>query len=143
MLLAIDVGNTETVIGLFGPDHPTAPDAMGFARASGERGLAYHWRISTVAERTPDELAMVLTQLLDLEGLDLRAAVTAIAFSEPQPDAPKLPRHKPASASAKSKKMSRKSTNAPMSLEPPRANAARHSLATSLAMSGRSINDAR
>jgi type III pantothenate kinase len=85
MLLAIDVGNTETVIGLFGPDHPTAPDAMGFARASGERGLAYHWRISTVAERTPDELAMVLTQLLDLEGLDLRAAVTAIAIASSVP----------------------------------------------------------
>jgi type III pantothenate kinase len=85
MLLAIDVGNTETVIGLFGPDVPTAPDAMGFARASGERGLAYHWRISTVTERTPDELAMVLTQLLDLEGLDLRAAVTAIAIASSVP----------------------------------------------------------
>ena len=33
MLLAIDVGNTETVIGLFGPAEPDAPDAMGFARA--------------------------------------------------------------------------------------------------------------
>jgi type III pantothenate kinase len=85
MLLAIDVGNTETVIGLFGPDVPTAPDAMGFARASGERGLAFHWRISTVAERTPDELAMVLTQLLDLEGLDLRAAVSAIAIASSVP----------------------------------------------------------
>jgi type III pantothenate kinase len=85
MLLAIDVGNTETVIGLFGSDTPSAPDAMGFARASGERGLAYHWRISTVAERTPDELAMVLTQLLDLEGLDLRVAVTAIAIASSVP----------------------------------------------------------
>jgi type III pantothenate kinase len=85
MLLAIDVGNTETVIGLFGPDTPTAPDAMGFARASGERGLAYHWRISTVGERTPDELAMVLTQLLDLEGLDLRVAVTEIAIASSVP----------------------------------------------------------
>ena len=85
MLLAIDVGNTETVIGLFGPEAPTAPDAMGFARASGELGLAFHWRISTVAERTPDELAMVLTQLLDLEGLDLRAAVTAIAIASSVP----------------------------------------------------------
>jgi type III pantothenate kinase len=85
MLLAIDVGNTETVIGLFGPDTPTAPDAMGFARASGERGLAYHWRISPVGERTPDELAMVLTQLLDLEGLDLRVAVTEIAIASSVP----------------------------------------------------------
>ena len=85
MLLAIDVGNTETVIGLFGPEAPNAPDAMGFARASGEHGLAFHWRISTVADRTPDELAMVLTQLLDLEGLDLRTAVNAIAIASSVP----------------------------------------------------------
>jgi type III pantothenate kinase len=85
MLLAIDVGNTETVIGLFGDDHPEAPDAMGFARASGEHGLAYHWRISTVLERTPDEHAMMLTQLMDLEGLDLRGVVDAIAISSSAP----------------------------------------------------------
>jgi type III pantothenate kinase len=81
----MDVGNTETVIGLFGPAAPDSPDAMGFARASGERGLAFHWRISTVAERTPDEHAMVLTQLLDLEGLDLRTSVSAIAISSSAP----------------------------------------------------------
>src|SRR6202167_4942440 len=85
MLLAMDVGNTETVIGLFGPETPETPDAMGFARATDERGLAFHWRISTVADRTPDEHAMVLTQLLDLEGLDLRTAVTAIAISSSSP----------------------------------------------------------
>ena len=85
MLLAIDVGNTETVIGLFGPDRPEQPDAMGFARATGEHGLVYHWRISTLAERTPDEHAMMLTQLLDLEGLDLRSAVSAMAISSSAP----------------------------------------------------------
>ena len=85
MLLAIDVGNTETVIGLFGPEAPDAPDAMGFARANDERGLVFHWRLSTVADRTPDEHAMVLTQLLDLEGLDLRTAVSAMAISSSVP----------------------------------------------------------
>lgn len=85
MLLAIDVGNTETLIGLFGSVRRDAPDAMGFARASGEHGLAFHWRISTIAERTPDEHAMVLTQLLDLEGLDLRTAVTAMAICSSAP----------------------------------------------------------
>jgi type III pantothenate kinase len=64
---------------------PDAPDAMGFARASGEHGLAFHWRISTVAERTPDEHAMILTQLLDLEGLDLRTAISAIAIASSAP----------------------------------------------------------
>jgi type III pantothenate kinase len=85
MLLAMDVGNTETVIGLFGSDVPDSPDAMGFARATDEHGLTFHWRISTVADRTPDEHAMVLTQLLDLEGLDLRTAVSAIAISSSAP----------------------------------------------------------
>ena len=85
MLLAMDVGNTETVIGLFGPELPDAPEAMGFARASGEHGLAFHWRISPVSERTPDEHAMVLTQLLDLEGLDLRSEITAMAISSSAP----------------------------------------------------------
>ena len=85
MLLAMDVGNTESVIGLFGEAEPDSPDAMGFARANDEHGLAFHWRLSTVAERTPDELAMVLTQLLDLEGLDLRTTVTAMAISSSVP----------------------------------------------------------
>jgi type III pantothenate kinase len=79
------VGNTETLIGLFGNAGLDAPDAMGFARASGEHGLAFHWRISTIADRTPDEHAMVLTQLLDLEGLDLRTAVTAMAICSSAP----------------------------------------------------------
>ncbi len=87
MLLAIDVGNTETVIGLFGDAPPDDPGAMGFARAGDEHGLAFHWRLSTVAERTPDEHAMFLTQLLDLEGLDLRTVVSAIAISSSVPSA--------------------------------------------------------
>lgn len=85
MLLAIDVGNTETVMGLFGEVDESAKPARGIAHAGGERGLAFHWRLSTVADRTPDEHAMVMTQLLDLEGLDLREAVTAIAISSSVP----------------------------------------------------------
>jgi type III pantothenate kinase len=85
MLLAMDVGNTETLIGLFGQADLDAPEAMGFARASGEHGLAYHWRTSTVVERTPDEHAIMLTQLLDLEGLDLKSTVTEIAICSSAP----------------------------------------------------------
>jgi len=84
MLLAIDVGNTETVIGLFG-DSPTGTPDRGFARATDERGLAYHWRIATKAERTPDEHALMLSQLLELEGLNIREAVTAMAISSSAP----------------------------------------------------------
>jgi type III pantothenate kinase len=81
----MDVGNTETLIGLFGEADLEAPEAMGFARASGEHGLVYHWRTSTVLERTPDEHAIMLTQLLDLEGLDLKNAVTEIAICSSAP----------------------------------------------------------
>ncbi|MGH9044753.1 MAG: type III pantothenate kinase [Acidimicrobiales bacterium] len=66
MLLAIDVGNTETVLGLYplagagaqGEDHDQDP------RGRGE--LAHHWRIASVAARTPDEHAVVLRSLFDL-----------------------------------------------------------------------------
>ena len=47
MLLAIDVGNTHTVLGLF----------------DGE-DLVEHWRIATEAHRTADEIAVVLRGLL-------------------------------------------------------------------------------
>ena len=47
MLLAADVGNTEIVLGVF----------------QGE-DLAHTWRISTQAERTADELALVLSGFL-------------------------------------------------------------------------------
>jgi type III pantothenate kinase len=84
MLLAIDVGNTETVVGLFADDvgRPGDDDV----REAGEpAGLAHHWRLSTVAERTADEHALLLTQLLDLDGLDIETAVSGIAVTSSVP----------------------------------------------------------
>jgi type III pantothenate kinase len=49
MLLAIDVGNTQTAIGLFESDE-----------------LAGHWRISTRADDTADQLFVVIADLLRL-----------------------------------------------------------------------------
>ncbi|MGH7842463.1 MAG: type III pantothenate kinase [Candidatus Binataceae bacterium] len=54
MLVAIDVGNTHTVIGIYDGDQ-----------------LAHHWRISTDAERTADEHAVMLQVLLTAAGLDV------------------------------------------------------------------------
>ncbi len=75
MLLAIDVGNTQTVIGLFDPPLPTAGPA---GRAKGPGGelvdLKHHWRLATVAERTSDELALLLVELLRLVGYDVSAS---------------------------------------------------------------------
>src|SRR5437762_13679987 len=60
-LLAVDVGNTNTVLGVF---------------RDGE--LVAHWRIETVAARTSDEYAVLLKTLLDLEGVpwnEVRAGI--------------------------------------------------------------------
>ena len=53
MLLAVDVGNTQTVLGLYG---------------NGE--LADHWRVATERSTTADELGVLLTGLLDLDSVD-------------------------------------------------------------------------
>jgi type III pantothenate kinase len=53
MLLTVDVGNTQTVLGLYDGDT-----------------LREHWRISTEAERTGDELGVLLNGLLDAESVD-------------------------------------------------------------------------
>lgn len=47
MILVFDVGNTETTVGLYEP--PT---------------LQAHWRLTTIPERTPDELMLLIRQLL-------------------------------------------------------------------------------
>jgi type III pantothenate kinase len=53
MLLAVDVGNTQTVFGLYeGAD------------------LGERWRIATEAERTGDELGALLSDFLDFAALD-------------------------------------------------------------------------
>ena len=63
MLLALDIGNTETTMGLF----------------AGER-LEAHWRLTTTSQRTPDEWAAMLTASLTQGGRstsEVKAAVVA------------------------------------------------------------------
>ena len=55
MLLAIDLGNTQTHIGMFRGDE-----------------LVENWRLATVRETTGDELATLLVSLLELRGLRLQ-----------------------------------------------------------------------
>ena len=75
MLVAIDVGNTQTVVGLFEP---------GNGPAESGTQLLHHWRVSTVAHRTADELALQLVQLLELEGLDSKV-VSGVAIASVVP----------------------------------------------------------
>ena len=68
MLLTLDTGNTETVMGLFDGTE-----------------LVTHWRLSTIAERTSDEHALLVSQLLDLEGYAFEETVTGFAISSTVP----------------------------------------------------------
>ncbi len=64
MLLAIDVGNTQSHLGLFdGPE------------------LIEHWRVSTQSEATADELAVRVSTLLALRGLEAGAVDGSIVSS--------------------------------------------------------------
>jgi len=79
MLLAVDAGNTDTVIGLYDlavTDPQTADD-----------GLVDHWRIATHAERTADEHAVMFQGFLaakrgnrldDIEGIVISSGVPRV-----------------------------------------------------------------
>jgi type III pantothenate kinase len=73
LLLVIDVGNTQTVVGLYD---------------SGNRSheLLDHWRLATRAERTSDELWLLLRQLLETRDLDPVSDVAGIAISSGVPN---------------------------------------------------------
>jgi type III pantothenate kinase len=67
MLLAIDVGNTNIVIGAF-------------------RGqeLVHSWRLTTIRERTADELGILITQLCDHHGVS-RETISGIVIASVVP----------------------------------------------------------
>jgi len=68
MLLAVDVGNTQTVIGVF-------------ERAE----LLQHWRLATRADQTADEMALVFQGLLNQVGLSFDRNVTGVVISSVVP----------------------------------------------------------
>jgi type III pantothenate kinase len=76
MLLAIDVGNTQTVIGMFAPGRGSGPRSQE---------LLHHWRVASNADRTADEMALLIAQLLDLQGFDIDRTVTGIAVASVVP----------------------------------------------------------
>ncbi|MGY6502519.1 MAG: type III pantothenate kinase [Acidimicrobiales bacterium] len=78
MLLAIDVGNTNTVIGLYDGSDPTAAP-------SADSGLLDHWRIATDRNRTADELAVVIRGFLADRRHDVVDEIQGIAISSGVP----------------------------------------------------------
>ena len=68
MLLTIDIGNTNTVLGVF----------------DGET-IIEHWRIATVPDRTADEIAVVLHGLLAQSGGLKESDLTGMALCSTVP----------------------------------------------------------
>ena len=66
MLLAVDVGNTQTVFGLYDGDE-----------------LGERWRIATEAQRTGDELGALLGDFLDFDALEGSASRRPCRGSSP------------------------------------------------------------
>jgi len=68
VLLAVNVGNTNTVLGVF-------------------RGseLEHQWRMSTETERTADELAVMLAGLLEQAGLSFSNQITGVVLASVVP----------------------------------------------------------
>ena len=88
MLLAIDIGNTQTVIGLFaapGDELASEPDGNSAAPNAVEADLVDHWRIATNAERTSDEHALVVQEFLGFHGFSFDDDVSGIAISSVVP----------------------------------------------------------
>ena len=67
MLLAIDAGNTQTVVGLY----ELEDDLEAITERRPEDGLLDHWRIGTVHERTSDEWAVMLSSFVGLRRYSL------------------------------------------------------------------------
>ncbi len=70
MLLAVNVGNTETSLGVFR-----------------ERELSWRWRMRTAPERTADELALLFGGFLGQKGLSFDRHVTGVVISSVVPTA--------------------------------------------------------
>jgi type III pantothenate kinase len=68
MLLAVDVGNTQTHIGVFSGDD-----------------LYREWRASTDQARTADELALMFGHFLSLADLSFSRQITGVAISSVVP----------------------------------------------------------
>ena len=81
MLLALDVGNTNTVLGLYkldeepaaaaarGPEETPAPASQPRPRV--EPKLAAHWRVTTHRAQTSDEYGVLFVNLFNMSGISV------------------------------------------------------------------------
>lgn len=85
MLLAVDVGNTNTVLGLYKLDAETGLPPKGAALAAKDRAdLVAHWRITTHRAQTVDEYGVFFVNLFEMHGMS-PTQVTHIIISSVVP----------------------------------------------------------
>ena len=66
MLLVLDVGNTNTVLGVFAPANSESASRGGYDR------LLANWRVTTRAAQTVDEYGVLFRNLFSMGGLEAR-----------------------------------------------------------------------
>ncbi len=64
MLLVVDVGNSNTVLGVY------AMNRAGFAKTNGEPRMAAHWRVATIKTHTVDEYGVLFRNLFAIEKIE-------------------------------------------------------------------------
>jgi len=69
MLLVLDVGNTNTVLGVFA----TAVKAQADGAAPHYENLVAHWRVTTIATQTVDEYGVLFRNLFAMADLEVKA----------------------------------------------------------------------
>src|SRR5580704_12603987 len=72
MLLVVDVGNTNTVLGVFEPQP---------SEASQPRRLIAHWRVATVKSQTVDEYGVLFRNLFAMNGLEVASVQGTVISS--------------------------------------------------------------
>src|SRR5215471_7006167 len=91
MLLVLDVGNTNTVLGAYSAQAPAKPVRVETQGKLAPRAIAghfqhlvAHWRVGTVRTETVDEYGVLFRNLFAMGGVD-SSAVSGIVISSVVP----------------------------------------------------------
>jgi type III pantothenate kinase len=72
MLLVLDVGNTNTVLGVFAKSHAEDPAEDGADEAQHLDLLVANWRVATIATQTVDEYGVLFRNLFAMDKIEVK-----------------------------------------------------------------------
>ena len=73
MLLVIDVGNTNTVLGVFRAGCTPCPATMSPQTSARYERLVANWRVGSHLARTVDEYGVIFRNLFSMDNLEVSA----------------------------------------------------------------------